>query len=181
MNVPKLRRSVGAGAFASAALIVATACNAGVDAASPPVGAIQASQPAPAPGLRTVDNAQLGRLVTDEKGWVLYRFEKDKPNPPTSNCADECAARWQPAAAVSDTQVQGVDQNLVGSVKRPDGTLQLTLNGMPLYHFTGDENPGDTKGQGADSSWYAATPDGAKAGTTAQPKSASSENGSDQY
>lgn len=182
MNVPKLRRSVTAGAFAAAMLIVATACNAGADSASPPVGAIQASQPAQSsPGLRTVDNAQLGKLVTDEKGWVLYRFEKDKPNPPTSNCTGECASQWQPAAAVSDTQVQGVDQNLVGSVKRPDGTMQLTLNGMPLYHFAGDKNPGDTKGQGANRAWYAATPDGAKAGTPAQPKSASTENGSDGY
>ncbi|MDX3093524.1 hypothetical protein PV703_17480 [Streptomyces sp. ME01-24h] len=180
MDVSKSRRSVGAGAFASAALMVATACNAGVDA-GPPAGVVQAPRPAPAPGLRTVDNARLGKLVTDEKGWVLYRFEKDSPNPPASNCTGGCASRWQPAAAVSDTQVRGVDQNLVGSVTRPDGTPQLTLGGMPLYRFTGDENPGDTKGQGADRSWYAATPDGAKAGAPARREGGSGGNGPEGY
>ncbi|MDX3237279.1 hypothetical protein PV392_16685 [Streptomyces sp. ME03-5709C] len=176
MDVSQSRRSMGAGAFASSAPMGATACNAGVDA-GPPAGAVQAPRPAPVPGLRTVDDARLGTPVTDEKGRVPYRFEKDSPNPPASHCPGGCASRWQPAAAVPDTRVRGVDQNLVGSVTRPDGTPQITLGGMPLRRFTGGENSGDTRGQGTDHSWCAATRDGAKAGAPARPEGGSGGNG----
>ncbi|MFJ5217055.1 hypothetical protein ACIP98_20325 [Streptomyces sp. NPDC088354] len=182
MSLSKLHRSVIAGAFAAAMLIAATACNAS-GGSGPPVDAVLPlpSAPQSAVGLRTVDNAQLGTLVTDNQGWVLYRFDQDKNVPPTSTCAGPCATRWQPAAAVSDTQVQGVDQNLVGSVKRPDGSLQLTLNGWPLYRFTGDKNPGDTRGQGLDRVWFAADIQGGKAVPGARAKSATTQNGSDGY
>jgi hypothetical protein len=34
------------------------------------------------------------------------------------------------------------------TVKRPDGSGQLAYKGMPLYTFTGDQAPGEAKGQG---------------------------------
>ena len=34
------------------------------------------------------------------------------------------------------------------------GTSQVTFYGHPLYHFSGDANPGDTNGQGIGSVWY---------------------------
>ena len=45
------------------------------------------------------------------------------------------------------------------------GTRQVTYNGHPLYYFTGDRNPGETRGQGLDrfgGPWYVVAPAGDK-------------------
>ena len=52
----------------------------------------------------------------------------------------------------------GLSSSLLGRIKRPDGTTQVTYNGMPLYYFSGDANPGDTNGQGIGGVWFAAQP-----------------------
>ena len=46
--------------------------------------------------------------------------------------------------------VEGVEQEAVGTINRPDGTIQLTLNGWPVYRYSGDPQPGATAGQGID-------------------------------
>jgi predicted lipoprotein with Yx(FWY)xxD motif len=42
-----------------------------------------------------------------------------------------------------------------GTIKRADGTTQLTFAGAPLYTFILDKKPGDLKGQGVQSIWWA--------------------------
>jgi predicted lipoprotein with Yx(FWY)xxD motif len=161
-----------AGVFAAATLIAATACgtsaNTSANTGTLPIASVPAQSPAASTqagaGLKAATDATLGSIVTDGSGWTLYRTDNDKNIPPTSNCTDTCATEWTPAPAVSDTQVTGVDANLVGSLTRADGTAQLTLNGWPLYRYTGDKQPGDTSGQQMGQVWYVATPDGQKAG-----------------
>ena len=59
-------------------------------------------------------------------------------------------------------RVAGIDPDLVGTVRRADGRLQLTLDGHPLYRFAKDRRPGDLKGQCKDGVFFAATPEGGK-------------------
>jgi predicted lipoprotein with Yx(FWY)xxD motif len=62
----------------------------------------------------------------------------------------------------------GVNQALLGTVKRADGTEQLTYNGHPLYYFVGDASTGVAKGQGSKAfgaSWYVVSASGAKIDT----------------
>ncbi|WBB98737.1 MULTISPECIES: hypothetical protein [unclassified Solwaraspora] len=105
---------------------------------------------------------KMGDVVTDEDGWLLYRFEEDSNDPATSNCEGDCAKIWPPALTDGDPILSGVDEELVGTVNRPDGTRQLTIDGWPIYYYAGDEKPGDWKGQGVGGTWYVVQPDGTK-------------------
>ncbi|SDO14799.1 hypothetical protein [Lentzea jiangxiensis] len=111
--------------------------------------------------LNVTENADLGPVVTDVKGFTLYRFDGDEPG--TSTCAGECAATWPPATVAGETfTVDGVDRGLVGSIVREDGSRQLTVDGMPQYRFAEDTKPGETKGQGLRGKWFATAQDGAR-------------------
>ena len=72
----------------------------------------------------------------------------------------------------------------VGVVKRPDGKMQVTYAGLPLYLFAGDSKAGDVNGQGLGGLWHAIAPSGlvvmkaVKAGSTSSGGSSSSTGGS---
>src|SRR5690349_24425790 len=42
---------------------------------------------------------RMGNVVTDGKGRVLYRFDKDKASPSKTNCVGDCAKLWPPLLA----------------------------------------------------------------------------------
>ncbi|MFY1633066.1 hypothetical protein ACN27F_07215 [Solwaraspora sp. WMMB335] len=105
---------------------------------------------------------RMGDVVTDEDGWLLYRFDEDSNDPPASNCEGDCAKIWPPALTDGDPLLSGVDEELVGTVNRPDGTRQLTIDGWPIYYYAGDEKPGQWKGQGVGGTWFVVQPDGSK-------------------
>ncbi|MEU5048919.1 SCO0930 family lipoprotein [Streptomyces sp. NPDC021096] len=108
--------------------------------------------------------ADLGQVVTDDKGFTLYRFDKDTAKPPASNCDGDCAKAWPPVPAEGASASTGIDAAALGEVQRADGTKQLTLGGWPVYRYAKDAAPGETKGQGVGGTWNALAPDGKKAG-----------------
>jgi predicted lipoprotein with Yx(FWY)xxD motif len=115
-------------------------------------------------GLFSVVSATLGPIVIDGQGFVLYRSDLDSAQPPRSACVGSCLTRWIPVVAAGDLRMVGIDRQLVGRLDRPDGTVQVTLAGWPLYGYAGDRMPGDTNGAGYEHAWYVITPNGAKAG-----------------
>ncbi|WP_347178175.1 SCO0930 family lipoprotein [Streptomyces sp. LX-29] len=118
----------------------------------------------PAEQLSVREDAKLGEIVTDSRGFTLYRFDKDTPKPPKSNCDGDCATAWPVVPADDASAAAGMDSSLLGSVVRSDGSKQLTLGGWPVYRFAKDTKAGDTKGHGVGGTWNALAPDGKKAG-----------------
>jgi hypothetical protein len=59
--------------------------------------------------------------------------------------------------------VDGVAEQAVGTINRPDGSIQLTVGGWPVYRYSGDTSPGAVTGQGVNGAWAAVTPQGGKA------------------
>jgi predicted lipoprotein with Yx(FWY)xxD motif len=151
-------------ASAVAVLTLASACNDGSSSGgSTGSGSDRGADGAKA-ALIVEDNDDLGKIVTDQDGRTLYRFDKDTADPSASNCVDDCAKKWPPAMVEKDrVRLKGVDKSLVGQIVRKDGSKQLTLNGWPLYRFAKDTKSGETKGQGVMGTWFVSTPDGKKA------------------
>jgi Secreted repeat of unknown function len=69
---------------------------------------------------------------------------------------------------------------LLGVVKRPDGTAQVTYKGMPLYTFTADHAAGQANGQGIKDvgTWTAVRASGAKPSAPAMSSTTPSSSGS---
>jgi predicted lipoprotein with Yx(FWY)xxD motif len=81
-------------------------------------------------------------VLTNAKGFTLYSFAPDTPA--TSKCYGSCAAYWPPVTGTAAAS-PGVPGR-VGTIKRTDGSEQLTYNGHPLYTYIGDAAPGQARG-----------------------------------
>jgi len=59
-----------------------------------------------------------------------------------SMCINACSAIWPPLLTTGRPAVgPGADPRLLGDVRRPDGTLQVTYAGWPVYLYYGDLAP----------------------------------------
>jgi predicted lipoprotein with Yx(FWY)xxD motif len=106
-----------------------------------------------------VASTELGEVLVDGDGMVLYVFDNDMQG--ESVCYDQCEQAWPPL--VSDGEVtagEDVDDAMFGSVERQDGSQQVTYNDWPLYYFAQDAAPGDTNGQALNDVWWVVDPSG---------------------
>ena len=110
------------------------------------------------------EKAPYGKYLTGGEGRTLYMFTKDSKG--TSNCYDACAKAWPPlATSGKPAAAPGLDNAMIGTTQRKDGTMQVTYNGMPLYYFVKDKAPGEVSGQDLKAQggeWYLVGPDGNK-------------------
>jgi predicted lipoprotein with Yx(FWY)xxD motif len=90
----------------------------------------------------------VGDVLVDARGAALYTAEQEADG--KVRCTRGCADVWVPVAAPANgepTAGADVDGEL-GVVERPDGTRQVTLDGVPLYRFADDGGPGEVSGDG---------------------------------
>jgi len=103
-----------------------------------------AGGPAPAPAGGTLTTATIGgvTVLTTAHGFTVYWFAPDTPT--RSNCNGVCAGYWPPVTG-TPRPGPGIPGKL-GTIKRSDGTAQVTYNGHPLYTYVGDTAPGQAFG-----------------------------------
>jgi predicted lipoprotein with Yx(FWY)xxD motif len=99
-------------------------------------------------------------VLTNAKGHTLYWFERDTPN--MSNCNGGCAAYWPPVtgSAAAGSGIAGK----FGTIKRTDGSSQITYNSHPLYTYIADSGPGQANGNNINLNggvWHEVTVSGA--------------------
>jgi len=99
---------------------------------------------------------EYGVILTDPEGMTLYLFTNDEAG--ESTCYDDCAEAWPPLTVEGSPTIPDGLPGEFDTTERDDGTEQVTYEGMPLYYFQNDEEPGDATGQGANDVWFVVNP-----------------------
>jgi predicted lipoprotein with Yx(FWY)xxD motif len=164
-------RAVALAAVSGAALVLA-ACGSSSSTATTTTGAANSnSSSTSAPPSGVVDASTVGShgvILVSKTGATIYHYTPDGTGPPT--CTGACAGVWPPvtvpAGSAAPTAGSGVTAADLGTVARPDGTIQVTYKHMPLYTYTGDTAPGQANGQGVAGIWFVITASGGTSTST---------------
>jgi len=141
-KAPNRRRRALVVPAAAAGLAALAACSSSSSSSSSsPAGSSSASGAAAAAavGLKTANIGGV-TVLTNAKGFTLYSFAPDTAT--KSACNGACATAWPPQTALAAVK------SPYATIKRSDGSTQLTFDGHPLYTFTGDTAPGTASGNG---------------------------------
>jgi predicted lipoprotein with Yx(FWY)xxD motif len=103
-------------------------------------------------------DTDLGTVLVDGEGWVLYAFANDADG--VSNCNAGCEEAWPPLEGDAVTTEDPLSAADFSVIERESGAQQLAFRGRALYRYAGDEAPGDTNGQGVGGVWSVMTTDG---------------------
>ena len=89
-----------------------------------------------------VARTSAGTVLASSRGLTLYYYTEDKPGSGKSVCKGSCASAWPPLAAPVRAPAGVRLPGPLGMITRPGGLRQVTINGYPVYRFTGDKAPG---------------------------------------
>jgi len=138
--------------------------NTNVVANVPPANVPPANVPTPGMikvlTLNTIEDAKLGTRLVSSDGKTLYYFTKDVADSGLSACTGACTSIWPAYTVGPDASLAGgtLVTGKIATITLPNGTMQVTYNGLPLYFFHTDADGGDTYGQGVNNVWYVAKP-----------------------
>ncbi len=127
-------------AAAIALVVLAPVAPAAPDATTPPV--------------RTIVDRQLGRVLATPTRQAIYVWNREPRG--TIRCTGACAKAWPPVLVKKGVRVpmhvRGIKGDF-GTIRRPGGARQLTLDRRPLYTYA-HERPGQVLCNDVDD-WFA--------------------------
>lgn len=104
--------------------------------------------------VRVITDRQLGRVLATPTRQAIYVWNREPRG--TIRCTGACAKAWPPVVVKKGVRVpmhvQGIKGDF-GTIRRPGGTRQLTLNRRPLYTYA-HERPGQVLCNDVDD-WFA--------------------------
>jgi predicted lipoprotein with Yx(FWY)xxD motif len=100
----------------------------------------------PARLVSTAQNKALGKtILVTSRGLSLYSLSAERHG--RFICTDAtCLSFWTPLTVGKGSKPTGISG--LGTVRRPDGKLQVSYRGAPLYTFYLDRKRGDIGGNG---------------------------------
>ena len=135
--------------------------------------------------LKSIDG--VGDVLVNTSGQALYFSDQEAGG--KIMCKADCLTFWEPLKASGAKPTAGPDvSGKLASIKRPDGTMQVTYDGKPLYRFTEDPSPGKVTGDnfkdsfdGTHFTWHAVTAGGSSSGSGGSTDSDNSRGGGYSY
>ncbi len=98
----------------------------------------------------SASNSKLGKqIVVNAQGRTLYALSPETTHHLLCKTS-ECMRFWPPLTVRSSKAKLKAGPGVHGHLailRRSNGTLQVTLGGLPLYRYSGDHAKGDTNGQ----------------------------------
>jgi len=138
--------------------------------------ALAAARP---PTVKAAQISGFGKLLTTSSGLTLYHYTDEGRG--KIDCKGACVKLWPPLLVkniAKPTAGPGVAASKLGTIRRPDGGIQVTYNGLALYRYAPDRKAGDVLGQGVEHAWYVISPAGKIVRrTAAQPPAATPPSG----
>ena len=127
----------------SRGLLLAAAFAAGLAAA---FYAVNASGAGSTRVVMTAKNKALGKtILVNRQGLTLYSLSVERHG--RFICKNSaCLSLWKPLVVPKGVKPTGVSG--LATVKRPDGRIQVSYRGGPLYRVVQDRKRGDIKGNG---------------------------------
>ena len=122
------------------------------------VGVLAGSAAAGGKGSKTVvRKTKIGgrAILTTTGGHTLYSLSVETHGRFICTKSSGCLALWHPLRVAAGVKPTGPVK--LGTVDRPDGGVQVTYRGRPLYSFVEDKRPGQIKGEGVKDvgTWHA--------------------------
>ncbi len=128
--------------------------------------------------VKTANSAKLGKIVVTSAGKTVYTLSNNGASVP---CTGACLTVWPavllPAGETTATGGEGVTG--LGDTAAAGGQ-QVTLGGKPVYTFSVDTSPGDTKGDGITSfggTWHVVKVGSSSSATTSTPTTSGGSSG----
>jgi predicted lipoprotein with Yx(FWY)xxD motif len=124
------------------------------------VGVLGGSAAAHSNGSKAVvkeDKVKGKTILTTTNGHTLYSLSSETHGKFDCTKSSGCLSIWHPLKIAAGVKPTGPVK--LGTVKRPEGGLQVTYRGLPLYSFIEDKRPGQVNGEGIKDvgTWHAAT------------------------
>ena len=121
------------------------------------------------PLVGTAHNAGLkATILINRSGHTLYNLSAERKG--RFICTDDtCLSFWHPLVVAKGTRPTG--KVTLGTIRRPDGRMQVTFKGAPLYTFSKDTRAGQANGEGFKDVgvWHATTVGAAAAAPKPKP------------
>ncbi|HXF32707.1 MAG TPA: hypothetical protein VN522_14425 [Solirubrobacterales bacterium] len=97
---------------------------------------------------KVAKSLRLGRrtVLTTISGRTLYSLSAERHGKFICTEASGCTGIWHPLTVPAGVVPEGPGK--LGTIQRPEGTIQVTYRGLPLYTFAADKKRGQTKGEG---------------------------------